>query len=369
MDIIQEFCELVRLEVYSKKERLIADVLKRKLTDLGLTVYEDGTGETIGGNAGNVYGRLEGDPHKPALLFSCHMDRVANHGHIEPIVDEKEGKIYTDQSSILAADDVAGIVSVLYALRKVKEEQIPHGDIEVAFSVCEEQGVLGSRYYEFDWFRSAFGYVLDSSGPLGKIVNQAPGKYKITLGVHGRSAHAGNEPEKGLNALKVGADVLMQVEDGRLSPYTTANYGIIHGGSSVNVVCDFVEIQGEARSTKSQELEAYIARLKETVGKLEEKWQMKIDLTLEKMYDTFTVPEESEGIGIAKRAMEKVGLKPTVMRGGGGMDANHFNEHGIAAVGIAVGYANIHTPEEEIKIDDLKKTAALAVALIAEAGK
>ncbi len=369
MDLIQEFCELVRLEVYSKQERKIADVLKQKLEELGLEVYEDNTGEKIGGNAGNVYGVLRGDADKTPILFSCHMDRVANNGRIEPIVDEEKQLIYTDKTTILAADDVAGIASVLYALRKIKEEKIPHGDIEIAFSVCEEQGVLGSRHFEFERFRSKIGYVLDSSGALGKIVNQAPGKCKLTLGAHGKSAHAGNEPEKGINALKVAADLLMHVQDSRISPYTTANYGVIKGGSSVNVVCDFVEIQGEARSTVAEELEHYLEELKAAVKTVSEKWNTTIDLKIEKMYDAFKIPEDHEVIRLASDAMKQVGLTPDIQRGGGGMDANHFNEHGIAAVGVAVGYAKIHTPDEEISIPALKKTAELTVQLIKEAAK
>ena len=225
--IIDEFKELVSIEVHSRDERAIADVLKEKLTALGLTVTEDKAGEVLGGNTGNVYARLPGNADGEPVLFSAHMDRVGNHGHIVPIVQEVEGKIVSDGTSILAGDDIGGVTAILAMLREVKEKQIPHGLIEVAFSVCEETGVEGSRQYDFSQFQSKSAFVYDASGKAGTIVLAAPSKGRVTIRVHGVTAHAGNEPEKGLNALKVAADLIMHLPDGRLSPVSTANFSII----------------------------------------------------------------------------------------------------------------------------------------------
>lgn len=222
--IIDEFKELVSIEVHSRDERAIADVLKEKLMALGLTVTEDKAGEVLGGNAGNLYARLPGNTDGEPILFSAHMDRVGNHGHIVPIVQEAEGKIVSDGTSILAGDDIGGVTAILAMLREVKEKQIPHGLIEVAFSVCEETGVEGSRQYDFSQFRSKSAFVYDASGKAGSIVLAAPSKGRVTIRVHGVTAHAGNEPEKGLNALKVAADLIMHLPDGRLSPVSTANF-------------------------------------------------------------------------------------------------------------------------------------------------
>ena len=133
--IIDEFKELVSIEVHSRDERAIADVLKEKLTALGLTVTEDKAGEVLGGNTGNLYAQLPGSADGEPVLFSAHMDRVGNHGHIVPLVKEEEGKIVSDGTSILAGDDIGGVAAILAMLREVKEKQIPHGLIEVAFSV------------------------------------------------------------------------------------------------------------------------------------------------------------------------------------------------------------------------------------------
>lgn len=253
--IIEEFKELVSIEVYSRKERAIADVLKKKLTDLGLTVTEDGAGEILGGDTGNLYAVLPGDPSIEPVLFSAHMDRVANNGHISPVINEEEGIIHSDGKTILAGDDIGGVCAILAMLRTVQEEKIPHGTIEVAFSVCEESGVEGSRQYDFSQFQSKSCFVYDASGRAGTIVVAAPSKGRVTIRVHGRTAHAGNEPEKGLNAVKVAADLIMQLPDSRLSPASTANFSMLQAGSATNVVCDLVTITGEQRSRVAAEYE------------------------------------------------------------------------------------------------------------------
>ena len=147
--MLEEFLELVQIPVNSRNERQIADVLKAKLEALGLEVKEEDTGAKIGGNAGNIRAVLRGTADCEPLLFSAHMDRVANNGAIKPIVDEEKGIVHTDGRTILAADDVAGLCIILEALRKLKASDKPYGDIEVAFSVCEEFGILGGRHFAF----------------------------------------------------------------------------------------------------------------------------------------------------------------------------------------------------------------------------
>ena len=104
--IVQSFLEMVQINSQTKNERAIADYLKGKLQELGLTVTEDQAGAAIGGNAGNVIGVLEGVAEKPALLFSAHMDRVTPGENIKPVV---EGEIIKSSGdTILVADDCAG---------------------------------------------------------------------------------------------------------------------------------------------------------------------------------------------------------------------------------------------------------------------
>ena len=365
-EIIKEFKELVEIPVFSKDERAIADVVTKKLKDLGFTVTEDDTGKKIGGNAGNIVARLEGDPSVPWVLLSAHLDRVKNPGNIKVVIKEDEDKITSDGTSILAADCVAGICVVLDGMRRLLAENAKHGGIEIAFSVCEEVGVTGARHFDYAGFKSKMSYVFDCSGKLGKIMIAAPTKCNIKIGVHGKNAHAGNEPEKGLNAIKVAGTAIARIRDGRLTPQTTSNFGVIHAGSTTNVVCDYVEILAEGRSTNDAELEAYLAEVRDVFTKTAEEFGTTVDIDMNTLYHTFTVPEDTPVVTLAKKAMENMEIKGFCVPGGGGMDGNHFNKNGIQAVGIAPGYAKNHTNNEELTISEFVKCGELVTEIVKE---
>lgn len=362
--IIKDFLELVKLPVQSRSERIIADNVKNKLIALGLEVKEDETGEKIGGNTGNIYAVLKGSPDIEPILFSAHLDRVKNNEKINPIYDEENKTFKADGETILAADDVSGICTVLDALRRITASDKPHGDIEVAFSVCEEAGVLGSKYFDFNAFKSRKAYVFDAPGHIGRIILQAPSKCKFTYKIHGKSAHAGNEPEKGINAIKAASALIMQLPDNRQSPYTTTNISTIHAGTnSTNVVCDYAEILAEARSTNDKEFEEVLQKFAAPVKEIEEKYGVTIEYNENVMYYTFKIEPEEEVVQIAMKAMNKLGIEPVLNAGGGGMDGNHFNRHGIKAIGIAPGYFKNHTPNEHIFIEDLITCGKLAAEI------
>ncbi len=367
--IVNEFLELVQIEVNSRKERLLTDLVKDKLLALGATVEEDGTGAVIGGNSGSLIARLKGDPAKPALLFSAHLDRVPNHGRIKPIVCEAEDLIKSDGTSILGADDASGLAVVLDGVRRALDEKIPRGDIEIVFSVAEEVGLLGARYLDYSKIRAKMAYVFDSGGPLGTIVNQAPTQYTMKIGVYGKGAHAGIEPEKGLSAIMVAARALAKMREGRLSPRSTANFGVIKGGSASNIVCDFVEITAEARSTDPEELRAYMAEVEKTFAETAAEWKTRIEIKPNLEYTTYKVEENSETIQLAVRAMKNLGLAPNVVPSGGGADSNFFNANGIEAVVLSPGYAKVHTSEETQSISQLVRCGQLVAELIREAGR
>lgn len=351
--LLKEFCELVAIPVQSKDERAICDVLKAKLEEIDLSIYEDRTAEKVGGNTGNVLAVLKGNVDAPAVLFSSHMDRVKNPGKITPMIDEEADIIRSDGTSILAADDVSGIVAILDCLRTIKASGVDHGDIEVAFSVCEEIGVQGSKHMDFIRFKAKQAYVVDCPGRIGKIVTQAPTKCKIVVHVKGIKAHAGNEPEKGLNAIKVAATALAQMPEGHISPEVTSNFGMISGGAGTNVVCDSVTITGEARGTDDEVLICYLEKVKAIFAKTAEQFKTEIEVTVNLLYHTFRVVENAPVVQTLLQAMRQEGIEGHCTAGGGGSDGNHFNWNGIPAVVMALGYSKNHTNAEQIYYDDI----------------
>lgn len=177
--VLKEFFELVQITCSTKNERQIADLLKGRLAELGLEVSEDNAGEKIGGNTGNVFAYLKGSKTTaPRVMFGAHMDCVEPCANVKPIL--KDGIITSDGTTILGADDKAGVVAILETLRVLKEKSIEHGDIQVVFTVSEEGGINGSKNMDTSFLKADYGYALDSSGIPGEIVIMAPGQYKIT---------------------------------------------------------------------------------------------------------------------------------------------------------------------------------------------
>ena len=221
--ILEEFRELVGIDCASGKERMLADVLKRKLEALGFTVREDEAGRTFGGDTGNLIAILPGT-RKGSVLFCSHMDRVKNGHGIK--VREKDGVLYSGGDTILAADDVSGICAILDGVRRTLSSGNPHPRIEIAFTVGEEAGLFGGKALDLSVFQSSCCFVLDSPGLLGRLVNGAPGHVRFAIHVKGKPAHAAACPWKGANALS-GVQLMFHAVD--MMRLHFKDYSRVHG--------------------------------------------------------------------------------------------------------------------------------------------
>jgi tripeptide aminopeptidase len=326
---------------------------KFQALDLPMIVDEDQVGSIIGGDTGNIYYRFLGQKDIEPIMFSAHLDRVPNPGKITPIVKENEDRVVSDGTTILVADDGSGLAAILDGLRRIKAEGHPYGDIELVITVAEEVGLVGSKNFDYSKVKSKIGYVLDCSGQVGTIVNQAPTQKTSLITIHGRSSHAGMAPEMGINAIRVAAVAIASIPEGRLSPITTSNFGVIHGGKATNIVCDLVEIKAEARSHDQGELEIYIAKVNDAFKKATEEAGATVSLDWTQEYSSFNIKESDKSVFLASQALKNLGVTPEIVRGGGGLDANHFNLNGIRSVGVATGYKNVHTENEEQPISEL----------------
>lgn len=360
--VLKEFFELVQVPCSTKNERQIADILKGKLADLGLEVSEDKVGEKIGGNAGNVFGYLKGNVQAPRLMFSAHMDCVEPCTGVKPQL--KDGIITSDGTTILGADDKAGVVGILEAVRQIKEQNLQHGDIQVIFTVAEEGGINGSKNMDPQDLKADFGYVLDSSGVPGEIITMAPGQYKITTLVKGKTAHAGLAPENGINAITLACKAFADVSQGRIDEETTANVGLISGGSATNVVPDEVKVVSEARSRNADKLEAQVKKMVKHIESAIKANGGQAEITVAKAYDPYVLDENSDVVKIAKQAVEAIGLKVVTKGTGGGADANFYNAYGLPSAVLAIGMTKVHTKEEYIKEAHLYDTANVVLSII-----
>ncbi|WP_028593463.1 M20/M25/M40 family metallo-hydrolase [Paenibacillus assamensis] len=369
--LVQHFLQLVQVDSETRYEREICDLLKKQFSELGLDVYEDDTQEKSGHGAGNLivtWPASAGQEQAKRIFFTSHMDTVTPGKGIKPVVDA-DGMIRSDGTTILGADDKAGLAAMFEAIRVVQQSGQAHGQIQFVITVGEESGLNGARVMDASLLKADLGYALDSNGEIGSIAVAAPTQAKITMEIFGKSAHAGVNPEDGISAIQVAGKAVARMPLGRIDHETTANIGRFEGGGATNIVCDYVKLTAEARSIVQDKMDKQTAVMKEALESAAAEYGARANFTSEVMYPAFNFTEEDEVVKLVARANEKIGVPTSVFHSGGGSDANIFNGHGVPTVNLAVGYKDIHTTNEHIHTSDLVKTTELVVAIIEEAIK
>lgn len=368
--IVNEFMELVQVDSETKHEEQISVVLKEKFGSLGLHVFEDDTKDKTGHGAGNLIITWDAEQvdQAPKLLFTCHMDTVTPGNGIKPVLGE-DGWIRSDGTTILGSDDKAGIAALLEAIRVIQENKIPHGKIQFVITAGEESGLVGARALDPKNLDADLGFALDSNGEVGSIAVAAPTQAKVTMIINGKSAHAGVNPEDGISAIQVAAKSIAKMNLGRIDEETTANIGKFQGGGPTNIVCDYVQIDAEARSIVQEKVEKQINQMREALETTVRDFGAKCEFRSEIIYPAFSYNENDEVVQLAQRAIGGLGMPSRIFPSGGGSDANIFNGLGVPTVNLAVGYEEIHTTNERIKAADLVKAAQVVVAIVQEAAK
>jgi len=361
--LIESFVELVKIDSVSREEKKIADFLVKKLKDLGLEVIVDQAGEKVKSNSGNIIARLKGNKDKAIpIMFSAHMDTVIPGKNINPLCDGE--KMVSDGKTILGADDKAAIAALLEALYIIKEKNISHGDIEIVFSICEEIGLHGAKNLDISSLNARMAFVLDAGGQVGKIITTAPSQNSLKIIFYGKSAHAGSNPEEGINAIQVAGFALSRMKLGRIDEETTTNIGIISGGKATNIIPDEVTLEGEVRSRKEEKLEKYTEQLKKIAEDTAQEFKAKAEVKINREYYCYNLSTDDQVVKIATKAVKDMGLQPLLCPSGGGSDANVFNKKGFPSVVLAVGMEKVHTLEEYILVKNLKNTAGCILSII-----
>lgn len=362
--LIEEFFELVKIDSETKHEQLIAPILTKKLEALGFSVKQDDSAERTGHGAGNLIANLKGSKKEAdTIYFTVHMDTVVPGKGIQPILKE-DGYIYSDGTTILGADDKAGIAALFEAIRRLQEENVEHGDIQVVITAGEESGLVGAKELDPSLLTAKYGYAIDSDGTVGGIVTAAPFQAKLWTTIAGKTAHAGVAPEKGISAITLASKAISAMKLGRIDSETTANIGRFEGGQATNIVCDEVHILSEARSLNKEKLDEQVAHMVATFGDIAEKNGGKAHTETQLMYPGFHFEEEHQVVQVAKQAVERIGRRADIKRSGGGSDANVFAGFGIPTVILSVGYEEIHTTNERMPVVELEKLADLLVEIV-----
>ena len=365
--MLNTFVELAKISSPSRKEGLVAARLEKELRALGCRVSFDSAGKKLGGQTGNLIATLPGKKGVAPFLLSAHMDTVTPCDNVRPIVESK--RVRTDGSTILGADCKGALAGIVQVLREIKEKNLPHPPLELALTICEEQGMAGSRNMDYSKISAKRGLVLDSEFS-DRLTLRAPAADEIRATIHGRAAHAGMMPEAGISAIKTAALGLVKMKTGRLDFESTANIGFINGGGATNIVTALVELKGEARSHNAAKLKKQSEHMKRCLEqgaaassiKFEGKtYKAKADVQIIHKYPNLVIPESAPAAKLAFEAAKRAGLPLRSETGGGGSDANFFFQQGIVTPNLGCGMQNPHTTAEYLELKDFFNCAELVL--------
>ena len=364
-ELLDLFVRLVGIRSPSREEREMADVVTCFLRDAGVAIEEDDSGAITGCACGNLIARVPGRGEGTPLALCAHLDTVPLERAPTVIIDD--GVVRSDGQTILGADDKAAVAVLLLLVRDLVRET-PAADLEVVFTAGEEIGLQGAKALAPDAVSAATVFVLDSSGVPGTVITSAPTLTAVNAEFRGVAAHAGIEPESGRSAVLAAARAVSGMQLGRLDHETTANVGMIEGGSAVNVVPEHCLLRGEVRGRDEVKLAAQLEHMLEALALAAAETGVDVEVDVHEDFHGYRHAPDALPLRIAAAAMAEVGLEGRLIGGGGGSDSNVFNARGLPAVTLGAGYEHVHSPREQIKLAYLEEMYHLAHALVRAAG-
>lgn len=352
--LIDTFLELVQINSESGKEQAIQQFLKSKFETLGVTVEEDNASVNKCLGANNLVCTLkatENMDNVDKVYFTSHMDTVTPGVDIKPQIKD-DGYIYSDGTTILGADDKAGLAAILELVQTIKDQELSHGQIQFVITVGEEIGLEGAKALDYTLLDADYGYAIDASVDVGKTVTHAPTQMKVNATIYGKTAHA-STPNKGISAINIAAKAVSEMKLGQIDEFTTANIGRFEGGSATNIIADKVTLKAEARSHSESSIQAQVEHMKSVFEETAQRYDCTADVEIIKSYPGFEVANEALVTKVAKSSAVALGLAPEAVIASGGSDGNIINQIGIPTVILGVGYENIHTTDERMPISSL----------------
>ncbi len=366
--LAETFTKLARINSVSKKEAEICSELKKCFEELGAEIFVDDAAEKINGETGNLVAKFSGTVAKAPILLNGHMDTVECKGTVNVKFD---GETFTsDGTTILGGDDKSAVAIILEVMRVVKENGLPHCPIEILLTVSEELGLMGAKHLNHELITATMGYSLDARDPDG-IITGAPAADRMTFEIIGKDAHAGSDPEKGINAIWVASRAISSLDPGRIDHESTCNIGVIRGGVETNIVPERVVVRAEARSHDESKLDRITANMAAAFENAVQSYPAteagafpRLEKTIVRDFSVLRIPEDHLAVTLAMNAAHRLGRNIEAKRSGGGSDANVFFKKGIVTPVLGTGMTDVHSVRESIKLSDMVKTAELILEII-----
>jgi len=361
--LFQLFCDLCAINSPSLKEGECVRFVRNLLESRGFSVWEDYAAQQIGGNANNLYAKLPAnETNISPIFFSAHFDTVEPTDGL--VIEERNGVFYSNGKTILGADDKGGMAPILEAVFAIQESKIHHGDIFLVLTCAEEIGLKGAYASDFQNLNVSYGYVFDTGPPVGSFISRVGTHDRIKARILGKPAHAGKDPERGINSIQIASAGIAAMKLGKIDEETTANIGTIRGGTATNVVPAETVLTGEARSFNKEKLRLQIEHMVTCLEKAAQDGYATAEIDVERAYEGYEHDRDSKAIQIALEAARRLGWHYDLRSTLGGSDANVFNSRGIPTVVCGTGMEEIHTYQEHISKEDLVNTTRLAIEIV-----
>jgi tripeptide aminopeptidase len=357
------FAALCRIPSPFGSERACADEVARQLRSLGLDVIEDDVAAATGAECGNLLARIPARSSPARTILLCaHLDTVDQAAPIEPVIVDDGWE--NANHAILGADNKAAVAVLLEVARRCVAEAAPV-EIELLFTVSEENALAGAKAFDVERLSAEFGYVLDHATPIGGIVVASPTYYRVAAHFRGRAAHAGIRPEDGRSAILAAARAIAAMPQGRLDSQTTANVGSIQGGvGSTNVVAESCSLLAETRSLDAARAEGVVAEMVDALNDAAADTECDVDIVCEKLFEGFRLRPATPAVAAAEAALRACGYEPDRIATGGGSDANAFIVAGLPVVCLANGTERNHEPTERVAVAALEGMLDVTLALL-----
>jgi tripeptide aminopeptidase len=363
--MLERFARLCEIASPTGSERAMADAVAAELRGGGVEVSEDGAAEPARAGAGNLIARLPGRSHDWVMLCA-HLDTVPHDGPIE--VELRDGVFRSRTDTILGADNKAAVTVLMELALRARESPPPVG-LELAFTVAEEDGLRGAKELDLDGLRSRFGFVLDHASPIGEVITAAPTLNQVVAEFEGAEAHAGIRPENGRSAIEAAAAAVASMKLGRLDRETTANLGVISGGTATNVVAGACHIEAEARSIDESRAAETTSALVDACTWAASERGCDVDVDVTEVFRGYRLASSAPGVRIASEALRRTGHDPRELATGGGSDANALVARGFECVLLANGTEANHTPSESVAAQRIAEMLAVCEAIAAVAAE
>lgn len=362
--LTERFVRLAEIPSPTGDERAVADHLLAELEAIGCEAAEDDRADAARAGAGNVLARIPGTG-EGWVMFCAHLDTVPHDGPIEVV--EEGGVLRSAGATILGADDKAA-VAVLLELAAEAVARPPEIGIELLFTVAEEDGLRGAANFDVSALRSEYGFVLDHATPIGELITATPTYKRIVADFTGLEAHAGIRPEAGRSAIAAASAAVGAMTLGRLDEETTANVGLIEGGSASNVVPGRCRIEGETRSIDLGRSEAMLAEMADACVWAAGEAGVDVDVEVSELFRGYRLKAGSAPLAAATEALRACGIEPVEVTTGGGSDANALRALGFDALLLANGTEANHTPDESVAVAELERMLHVCRAIVDAAG-